>query len=142
MNLHREYFFKMTQFFKLAYYKVLKKNFQRYNEFTKYLEAPLSEQWTGLAGNGYSNTPATLWRQPRNSKSILPLSYQPAEETCGYSENWRDHEAENGIGGAIVTPHGTILLRLHNKIRVDMTIDRAIRVINFKVILTNFHIKN
>lgn len=66
-----------------------------------------------------------MWRQPRNSKTIAPYY----EETCIYAENWREHDTDAAI---VTTPHGTISLRLHNRIRVDMTIDRAVRVINFK----------
>jgi len=77
---------------------------------------------------GYSGSVA-IWRQAR--KSIGP--YYAAEEASIYAENWREHDADVGVGGAVATPHGTISLRLHNRIRVDMTIDRAVRVINFKV---------
>lgn len=50
-------------------------------------------------------------------------------------ENWREHDAADAsVGGVVATPHGIISLRLHNRVRVDMTIDRAVRVINFKVI--------
>jgi hypothetical protein len=34
---------------------------------------------------------------------------------------------------AIVTSNGTISLLLHHQVRVDMTVDRGIRVFNFKV---------
>jgi len=71
-----------------------------------------------------------IWRQAR--KSIGP--YYAAEEASIYAENWREHDADVSVGGAVATPHGTISLRLHNRIRVDMTIDRAVRVINFKVL--------
>lgn len=101
------------------------------------MEAPPSEQWGGMVGNGYANTATTLWRQSRNQKAMGAPPFYPTEDACIYTENvnWREHDAETGIGigGAIATPHGTISLRLHNKIRVDMTIDRAVRVLNFKV---------
>uniref|UniRef100_A0ABD2WLE5 Uncharacterized protein n=1 Tax=Trichogramma kaykai TaxID=54128 RepID=A0ABD2WLE5_9HYME len=42
-------------------------------------------------------------------------------------DNWSDAEA-----GLLATPHGTISLRLRNKIRVDLTVDRAVRLINWK----------
>ncbi|XP_071870879.1 wurstfest [Bombus fervidus] len=100
-------------------------NFQRYSEFPKYFEAPPSEQWGGLAGTTAFSNSTALWRQPRNSKTIAPYY----EETCLYAENWREHDTDAAI---VATPHGTISLRLHNRIRVDMTIDRAVRVINFK----------
>ncbi|XP_050489314.1 uncharacterized protein LOC126872996, partial [Bombus huntii] len=100
-------------------------NFQRYSEFPKYFEAPPSEQWGGLAGTTAFSNSTALWRQQRNSKTIAPYY----EETCLYAENWREHDTDAAI---VATPHGTISLRLHNRIRVDMTIDRAVRVINFK----------
>ncbi|XP_011503349.1 PREDICTED: uncharacterized protein LOC105366555 [Ceratosolen solmsi marchali] len=106
-------------------------NFHRYTEFSKYLETPPSEQWGSLVGNGFSTGLNSLWRQPRNTKQIVPPQYYTAEDACIFTDNWR-HETETGIGGAMTTPHGTISLRLHSKIRVDMTIDRAVRVINFK----------
>nr|XP_033336554.1 uncharacterized protein LOC117226394 isoform X1 [Megalopta genalis] len=100
-------------------------NYQRYSEFSKYFEAPPTEQWGGLNNNSAFSNSTALWRQPRNSKIISPYY----EETCVYAENWREHDTEATI---VATPHGTISLRLHNRIRVDMTVDRAVRVINFK----------
>ncbi|XP_020281947.1 uncharacterized protein LOC109853843 [Pseudomyrmex gracilis] len=100
-------------------------NYQRYNELSKYFEPP-TEQWNGA--NAYSGS-AAIWRQGRKS---IGGPYYAAEETSIYTENWREHEAEASAGGAVTTPHGTISLRLHNRIRVDMTIDRAVRIINFK----------
>ena len=84
---------------------------------------------------GYST--GSIWRQPRNLKSLVSPYYGP-DEGCMYSENWRDHDTEMGIAGAVTTNHGTISLRLHNKVRVDMTIDRAVRIINFKVLHYKF----
>ncbi|XP_043674899.1 uncharacterized protein LOC122632306 isoform X1 [Vespula pensylvanica] len=106
-------------------------NFQRYSEFSKYFETPPADQWTSMTGaTTYSNS-AAIWRQPRNPKTIA-TPYYATEEPCVYTENWREHETDAGTGGAITTPHGTISLRLRNRIRVDMTVDRAVRVINFK----------
>lgn len=36
------------------------------------------------------------------------------------------------VGGTTITPHGVISLRLHERIRVDITLDRAIRIVNMK----------
>lgn len=74
-----------------------------------------------------------LWRQARKS---IGGPYYVSDEAPVYTENWREHDADTGVGGAVATPHGTISLRLHNRIRVDMTVDRAVRVINFKVVPT------
>ncbi|XP_024945082.1 uncharacterized protein LOC107271848 [Cephus cinctus] len=106
-------------------------NFQRYNEYSKFFETPPSEQWSAISGTGFSTTTGSIWRQPRNPKHSA-TSYYTGEESCVYTENWREHDTDAGVGGAVATPHGTISLRLHNRIRVDMTIDRAVRVINFK----------
>ncbi|XP_015189475.1 PREDICTED: uncharacterized protein LOC107073369 [Polistes dominula] len=107
-------------------------NFQRYSEFSKYFETPPADQWNGITGATTYSSSAAIWRQPRTSKTIA-TPYYTAEEACVYTENWREHESTDAsVGGAIATPHGTISLRLRNRIRVDMTVDRAVRVINFK----------
>lgn len=36
------------------------------------------------------------------------------------------------MGGPSVTPHGIITLRLHDRVRVDISLDRAIRVVNMR----------
>ncbi|CAH0548540.1 unnamed protein product [Brassicogethes aeneus] len=35
-------------------------------------------------------------------------------------------------GGTTITPHGVISLRLHDRIRVDISLERAIRIVNLK----------
>lgn len=110
----------------------------------------------GSGGGNYPSSAASVWRQTRNSKS---QTYYGGEESgggggCLYAgDNWRgaDHQHDidtdvgimgTGVGsngGAMATPHGTISLRLRNRIRVDMTIDRAVRIINFKVHVTEFN---
>lgn len=98
---------------------------------SKYLETPPSDQW----GNSFS-TSTPIWRQPRNNQkqiNIAPQYYSGEDTGCVYNENWREHDTELHNSVPIATPHGTISLRLRNRIRVDMTIDRAVRIINFKV---------
>ncbi|KAJ9585084.1 hypothetical protein L9F63_020573, partial [Diploptera punctata] len=115
-------------------------NFQRFNDYSKYFDAPPSEQWAGClippqTGTGFSNNAAaTIWRQSRGTTKPLQAPYYSTEESC---ENWREHDQEQGAGVAIATPHGTMSLRLHDCVRVDMTIDRAVRIINFnnKIVL-------
>ncbi|XP_049948079.1 uncharacterized protein LOC126456368 [Schistocerca serialis cubense] len=53
-------------------------------------------------------------------------------------ENWREPDADVGIGAAVATPHGTISLWLRERVRIDMTVDQAIRIINPKnnIVLT------
>nr|XP_050862556.1 uncharacterized protein LOC127069507 [Vespula vulgaris] len=106
-------------------------NFQRYNEFSKYFETPPADQWSGITGATTYSSSAAIWRQPRTPKTMA-TPYYTTEEACLYTENWREHETDATAGGAVATPHGTISLRLRNRIRVDMTVDRAVRVINFK----------
>ncbi|XP_018318579.1 uncharacterized protein LOC108732336 isoform X2 [Agrilus planipennis] len=46
-----------------------------------------------------------------------------------YNEIWHDDTA---IGGCSISPHGVITLRLHDRVRVDISLDRSIRVVNNK----------
>ncbi|CAH0389490.1 unnamed protein product [Bemisia tabaci] len=115
-------------------------SYQRYSECPKYYEPLPPEQWpTNLVTNspssaaGFMSSPssASLWRQPRSSKPML-LSYY---DEIPYLDNWRDRDSESfepGSGSGVATNYGTMSLRLHNRIRIDMTIDRAVRVINCK----------
>jgi hypothetical protein len=48
-------------------------------------------------------------------------------------ENWLERNQEPGPPSATITPHGTMSLWLRDGVRVDMTIDRALRIINSKV---------
>ena len=57
------------------------------------------------------------------------MALQEWRESCP----WRESEAGGASGTAVATPHGTMSLRLHDRIRVDMSVDRAVRVINLKV---------
>nr|KAF7407098.1 hypothetical protein H0235_014754 [Vespula pensylvanica] len=97
----------------------------------QYFETPPADQWSGITGATTYSSSAAIWRQPRTPKTMA-TPYYTTEEACLYTENWREHETDASAGGAVATPHGTISLRLRNRIRVDMTVDRAVRVINFK----------
>jgi hypothetical protein len=48
-------------------------------------------------------------------------------------EDWCDHAQEPTAITAITTAYGNMSLRLHSQVCVDMTIDRAVRIIDFKV---------
>ena len=51
-----------------------------------------------------------------------------------FQDTWRENDFESGgLGTAFTTKHGTISLRLLDRVRLDMTVDRAIRILNFKV---------
>lgn len=84
---------------------------------------PPCEQWVS---NGLSTTGS--WRSQRGLKTYPCYPYKEAPY-----ENWRGPDVEPGVGGTLMTSCGIISLRLFNKIRIDMTIDKAIRLINFKV---------
>lgn len=97
-------------------------NYVRYTDPTKYFE-PSAEQWSQN----------NQWRQPRPcTKQTLVNSYYQPEEAC--YEKWRDisDATELSPGAAIATLTGTMSLRLHDRLRVDMTIDKAVRVVNVK----------
>ncbi|XP_075210361.1 wurstfest [Lycorma delicatula] len=113
---------------------------QRFNgEYSKYLDNPPSEQWTaGLlpaptttpyTPSNASTTTSALWRPPPPPPRLHKFGFIPPNESLLYT-SWR--EMESMEPAAIATPHGTMSLRLHNRIRVDMTLDRSVRVINFK----------
>ncbi|RZF39829.1 hypothetical protein LSTR_LSTR000477 [Laodelphax striatellus] len=108
----------------------------KYNgEYCKYLD---NDQWTN---NGMLATPSSnlFYQNANDSASVSGFSRYPramkyapfysADDSCNYPA-WRD--LENMEPAAVATPHGTMSLRLHSRIRVDMTLDRSVRVINFK----------
>ncbi|XP_044735291.1 uncharacterized protein LOC123297613 isoform X2 [Chrysoperla carnea] len=93
--------------------------------------------------NSRLNTPSKVPLQLTTSNTLIPtippplsaVNFYNTDEMQHYTaiDNWRDHELlEPSTGGAMATPHGTITLRLHDRVRVDMTLDRAVRVVNFK----------
>lgn len=104
--------------------------FQRFKEIMKYYDAPPTEQWNGMANSATYSVP-NVWRS--RTPKPMNLAYYGSEDIGYANDSWREHETDAVIGGAIATPYGTISLRLHNRIRIDMTVDKAVRVINFKV---------
>ncbi|GLV36908.1 wurstfest [Carabus blaptoides fortunei] len=68
---------------------------------------------------GSVSLPNTSWRNRTIPRTIW------IEEPC--TENRQDEPLGSGV-----TTHGIISLRLHDNIRVDMTLDRAIRIMNYK----------
>ncbi len=46
---------------------------------------------------------------------------------------WRGECVEESAMGALVTSHGIISVHLHNGVRVDLTVDKAIRLLNYQV---------
>jgi hypothetical protein len=65
----------------------------------------------------------------------------PVQNGVCSQENWREHDHEPVPSAAIATTYGTMSLLLRDGVRVDMTIDRAIRVIDFKVNSSSTHNK-
>uniref|UniRef100_A0A0A9XDU4 Sphingosine-1-phosphate lyase 1 n=1 Tax=Lygus hesperus TaxID=30085 RepID=A0A0A9XDU4_LYGHE len=111
------------------------------NSAYQLFEMPAGETWPGVyASPGVGlyragGLAAPLWRQPR-APSKMP--FLPTEDSYYYPMTYGsdyipyDADPEGVPGSAVATPHGTISLRLNHKMRVDLTIDRAVRVINFK----------
>ncbi|KAF7996122.1 hypothetical protein HCN44_010378 [Aphidius gifuensis] len=70
---------------------------------------------------------------PKQAITSFPFR---SDEDPTHQTIWRElnlHDAPQNFSiGAVATPHGTISLRLHNHIRVEMSLDRAIRITNFK----------
>lgn len=61
-------------------------------------------------------------------REVLAQSRDPGHPGIG-----QQAEPPSPSGTAVATPHGIMSLRLHDRVRVDMTVDRAVRVINLKV---------
>nr|CAD7575302.1 unnamed protein product [Timema californicum] len=112
---------------------------KRFNDYTNYYEVPPSDPWTGSlvqSHSGIATSTTPLWRTPRiPAPKPLQLAFYPGEDPhTNTQDSWRDHDNQDIVpGAAVVTPHGTICLRLPHRVRVDLTIDRAVRIINFKV---------
>lgn len=66
--------------------------------------------------DSWRESPCAAWREalPQALPQALPENVSPS-------------------GSAVATPHGIMSLRLHDGVRVDMSVDRAVRVINLKV---------
>ncbi|KAK9505301.1 hypothetical protein O3M35_009389 [Rhynocoris fuscipes] len=102
------------------------------DENVQVFDVPTLENWST---NMYSNpgslfTPsailnAPIWRYPRTHK-FFP--FYAMDDSCVYQ--YEDQEATPG--SAVATAHGTVSLRLNHKMRVDLTVDKAIRIINLK----------
>lgn len=60
-----------------------------------------------------------------------------SDEDSTYQTIWKELNRNDALQdfnvGAVATPYGTISLRLHNRLRVEMSLDRAIRITNFEV---------
>ncbi|EEB19334.1 conserved hypothetical protein [Pediculus humanus corporis] len=103
-------------------------NYSRYNDLTKYFDHSSSDQWNS----------SSRWRQLRSagSKPTVVAPFFPNEDgpPSIYADKWREitDATEPSPGAAIATATGIMSLRLHDRLRVDMTIDKAIRVINVK----------
>ncbi|XP_021935202.1 uncharacterized protein LOC110837413 isoform X2 [Zootermopsis nevadensis] len=78
----------------------------------------------------YNLHATTLFTPPRSI--FLVHSYNEKGDYNNFQENWCEHTREPGQSAALATRHGIISLWLRDRVRVDMTIDQAVRIINFK----------
>ncbi|XP_014279959.1 uncharacterized protein fest isoform X2 [Halyomorpha halys] len=116
----------------------MSKIWRRESFFSKLLDTPLSEPWTTGTFFGNPVSPlcnaaalaAPIWRTTsRTSNKVYPYFNPTPEDTSAFQEM----EGDLGLPGtATATAHGTISLRLAHRMRVDLTIDRAVRLLNFK----------
>ncbi|VEN62149.1 unnamed protein product [Callosobruchus maculatus] len=67
-------------------------------------------------------------RPPHVPKPITVNNYFSDD----YSDMYGDDGYNGGSGGTTISPHGVITMRLREQIRVDLSLDRAVRVSNVK----------
>ncbi|GLG98214.1 Uncharacterized protein GBIM_04812, partial [Gryllus bimaculatus] len=105
----------------------------RVGDFSKFFD-PAAE-WSSNALSTQSSvsfsagSPTQLWRPTRSPTK--PVPYYPTDDSGLFSESWRESESPDA-SPVVVTASGTISLRLRDRVRVDLTVDRAVRVINLK----------
>lgn len=94
-------------------------------------EAPPAEAWSPCLMSGSTACPVyNSWRQ--NITAATP----PKVFTPNYNDSeefGREYDDSNNYGSsAIATTHGILSLRLNHGMRVDLTTDQAVRIINFQ----------
>lgn len=113
--------------------------------------SPSTSVTTTTSTTTSSSSSQPLWRTAAARAGKCPTGLYPGDDLYPKETSWRDPISEVALesnppplgipnapssmgmtGGASATPHGTISVRLRERIRVDLTIDKAIRVINFK----------
>ncbi|XP_038216518.1 uncharacterized protein LOC123705213 isoform X3 [Colias croceus] len=101
-------------------------NLSAFQDYSKFLEGGLGQ--AELVG-------ATAWQPPWRAPLQRKAPFYPGDDIY-HADTWRELEVTDVVGGAgynaSVTPHGTICLRLRDRVKVDMTIDGAVRVTNAK----------
>ncbi|XP_049853103.1 uncharacterized protein LOC126334675 isoform X1 [Schistocerca gregaria] len=114
-----------------------------YSQVLSELDLVTKEQWQTPAlapmvgvGMGVGMAPATwqLTRPPPFCPEVIGDAPPVAPEAYT-QDGWCDPDMVDGVtgGGALVaTPHGTINLRLRDRVRVEMTVDQAIRIVSLK----------
>ncbi|KAI8430656.1 hypothetical protein MSG28_000857 [Choristoneura fumiferana] len=100
-------------------------NLSAFQDYSKFLEGGLGQ--AELVG-------ATGWQPPWRAPLQRKAPFYPGDDIY-HADTWRELEVTE-VGGAgynaSVTPHGTVCLRLRDRVKVDMTIDGAVRVTNAK----------
>jgi len=95
----------------------------------------LRSDWNSYQQNGNSSgvtldfSPSSILGVARPSRNI------PEQQNAfAFDEDlhWRGEPIEELAMGALVTAQGIISVRLHSSLRVDITVDKAIRIINHK----------
>ncbi|XP_037875160.1 uncharacterized protein LOC101736715 isoform X2 [Bombyx mori] len=101
-------------------------NLSAFQDYSKFLEGGLGQ--AELVG-------ATGWQPPWRAPLQRKAPFYPGDDIY-HADTWRELEVTDVMGGAgynaSVTPHGTICLRLRDRVKVDMTMDGAVRVTNAK----------
>ncbi|KAJ8737000.1 hypothetical protein PYW07_000271 [Mythimna separata] len=101
-------------------------NLSAFQDYSKFLEGGLGQaELVGAAG----------WQPPWRAPLQRKAPFYPGDDIY-HADTWRELEMTDVVGGAgynaSVTPHGTVCLRLRDRVKVDMTIDGAVRVTNAK----------
>ncbi|XP_013147274.1 PREDICTED: uncharacterized protein LOC106110108 [Papilio polytes] len=101
-------------------------NLSAFQDYSKFLEGGLGQ--AELVG-------AAAWQPPWRAPLQRKAPFYPGDDIY-HADTWRDLEVTDVAGGArynaSVTPHGTVCLRLRDRVKVDMTVDGAVRVTNAK----------
>ncbi|XP_046388012.1 uncharacterized protein LOC124157381 isoform X2 [Ischnura elegans] len=131
------------------------KNFKRRGDFPKYFDSPPLEQWNGILPHPSASSASVLtasiplWRKPKSQSShkLQQIPYFSSEETLGFP-NWSEHDEQGWNGaslpsalpasnvglpvGVLCASGGMLSLALSETMRLDMTIERSIRIVNYQ----------
>uniref|UniRef100_A0A1B6E0L1 Uncharacterized protein n=1 Tax=Clastoptera arizonana TaxID=38151 RepID=A0A1B6E0L1_9HEMI len=107
--------------------------YPRFNDSYNYYDGTLLDQDCSYGPELYpTQYYQPMWGLPSHKNK---LSYFPEEKHC--IDPYLDPDSDEKPPGVfIATEHGTMVIRLPHRMRIDMTIDRAIRILNFKTNVT------